>query len=71
MNKRLKIINGRVITSHKIIDDASLLISDGIITEISKKKISSKADIAIWNYGACSNYSHGGERRPAAYIGYL
>ncbi|MEO6814767.1 MAG: N-acetylglucosamine-6-phosphate deacetylase [Ginsengibacter sp.] len=47
MNKKLKIINGRVITSQRIIDHASLLISDGIITEIGEKKISSEADIIL------------------------
>jgi N-acetylglucosamine-6-phosphate deacetylase len=66
MNKKLKIINGRVITSHRIIDHASLLISDGIITEISEKKISSKADITLdakGNYispGFIDIHVHGG-----------
>jgi len=66
MNKKLKIINGRVITSHRIIDHASLLISDGIITEINEKKISSKADITLdakGNYispGFIDIHVHGG-----------
>ncbi|HEY5392518.1 MAG TPA: N-acetylglucosamine-6-phosphate deacetylase [Hanamia sp.] len=66
MNKKLKIINGRVITSHRIIDHASLLISDGIITEINEKKISSKADIILdakGNYispGFIDIHVHGG-----------
>jgi N-acetylglucosamine-6-phosphate deacetylase len=47
MGKKLKIINGRIITPEKIIENASLLISDGIITEISDKEISSKADVTI------------------------
>ena len=47
MGKKLKIINGRIITPEKIIEKASLLISDGIISEISDKEISSKADITI------------------------
>jgi N-acetylglucosamine-6-phosphate deacetylase len=66
MTKKLKIINGRVITSHKIIDNASLLILDGIIAEISEKKISSKADIILdakGNYispGFIDIHVHGG-----------
>src|SRR5665213_2490603 len=66
MNKKLKIINGRVITSHRIIEHASLLISDGIITEINEKKISSKADITLdakGNYispGFIDIHVHGG-----------
>jgi N-acetylglucosamine-6-phosphate deacetylase len=47
MGKKLKIINGRIITPEKIIEKASLLISHGIISEISDKEISSKADITI------------------------
>lgn len=66
MEKKLKIINGRIITSHRIIDHASLLISDGIITEISEKKIISKADITLdakGNYispGFIDIHIHGG-----------
>lgn len=44
MHKKLKIINGRVITPYRIIENASLLISDGIITEISDKPITGAAD---------------------------
>lgn len=47
MNKKLKIINGRVITSQRIIDHSSLLICDGIIAEVSENKISSEADIIL------------------------
>jgi N-acetylglucosamine-6-phosphate deacetylase len=47
MGKKLKIINGRIITPEKIIEKGNLLISDGIITEISDKEISSKAGITI------------------------
>ncbi len=47
MGEKLKIINGRIITPEKIIEKASLLISDGIITEISDKEIASAADIII------------------------
>jgi len=47
MGKKLKIINGRIITPEKIIEKASLLISDGIITEISDKEIASKADVTL------------------------
>ena len=43
--RKLKIINGRIITPESIIENGSLLISDGIITEISDKEISSNADI--------------------------
>lgn len=66
MNDKLKIINCRIITSHKIIDDASLLISDGIITEISEKNISSRADVTLdakGNYvspGFIDIHVHGG-----------
>jgi N-acetylglucosamine-6-phosphate deacetylase len=66
MGKKLKIINGRIITSHRIIDHASLLISDGIITEISEKKIASKADATLdakGNYispGFIDIHIHGG-----------
>jgi N-acetylglucosamine-6-phosphate deacetylase len=47
MGKKLKIINGRIITPEKIIEKGNLLISGGIITEISDKEISSKADITV------------------------
>ncbi|HEU5365804.1 MAG TPA: N-acetylglucosamine-6-phosphate deacetylase [Hanamia sp.] len=47
MNKKLKIINGRVITTHRILDHASLFISDGMITEVSENKIATKADITL------------------------
>lgn len=66
MAKDIKIINGRIITSRRIIDHASLLISDGIITDISETKISSKADITLdaeGNYispGFIDIHIHGG-----------
>jgi N-acetylglucosamine-6-phosphate deacetylase len=66
MGEKLKIINGRVITPLRVIDNASVLISDGIITEISEKKISSKADIILdakGNYispGFIDIHIHGG-----------
>ena len=47
MVKKLKIINGRIITPEKIIEKGSLLISDGIITEISDKEILTKTDITV------------------------
>ena len=47
MGEKLKIINGNIITPEKIIEKASLVISDGIITEISDQEISSAADIII------------------------
>jgi len=68
MGRKLKIINGRVITSHRIIDNASLLISDGVITEISEKMIRSKADIVLdakGNYispGFIDIHVHGGRK---------
>jgi N-acetylglucosamine-6-phosphate deacetylase len=45
--RKLKIINGRIITPESIIEKGSLLVSDGIIKEISDKEISSKADIIV------------------------
>ncbi|HSN07600.1 MAG TPA: N-acetylglucosamine-6-phosphate deacetylase [Hanamia sp.] len=66
MKQKLKIINGRVITSHRIIDHANVLISNGVISEISDKKISSKTDITIdakGNYispGFIDIHVHGG-----------
>jgi N-acetylglucosamine-6-phosphate deacetylase len=66
MAKKIKIINARVITSKRIIDPATLFISDGIITDISEKKISSKADITLdagGNYvspGFIDIHIHGG-----------
>ena len=66
MGKKLKIINGRVITSNRIINDASLLISDGIIAEINEKEIGSKADTILdvkGNYiapGFIDIHVHGG-----------
>jgi N-acetylglucosamine-6-phosphate deacetylase len=47
MAKKLKIINGRIITPEKIIEKGNLLISDGIITEISDKEIPTKTDITV------------------------
>ncbi len=66
MSQKLKIINGRIITSHRIIDHANVLVSDGVIKEISDKKISSKADVTIdakGNYispGFIDIHVHGG-----------
>ena len=45
--RKLKIINGRIITPGKIIEKGSVLVSDGLITAISDKKISSKADVIV------------------------
>lgn len=47
MAKKLKIINGQIITPQKIIEKGNLLISDGTITEISEEEMDSKADITI------------------------
>ncbi len=66
MSSTLKIINGRIITLHRVINNATLFISDGIITEISEKKISSQADNTIdanGNYispGFIDMHIHGG-----------
>jgi len=45
--RKLKIINGRIITPEKIIENGSVLVSEGIITAISDKKINSKADVIV------------------------
>ena len=42
--RKLKIINGRIITPEKIIENGSVVISEGVITEIGDKEINSKAD---------------------------
>jgi N-acetylglucosamine-6-phosphate deacetylase len=47
MGMKLKIINGRIITPEKIIENGKLLISDGVITQISDKEINSTADITL------------------------
>lgn len=47
MGKKLKIINGKIITPQTIIEQGTVLISDGIITEISNEEIDSKADITV------------------------
>jgi N-acetylglucosamine-6-phosphate deacetylase len=66
MKQIVKIINGNVILPHRIIDNASVLIEDGIIKEVSDKKISTKADITLdakGNYispGFIDIHVHGG-----------
>ena len=66
MGKKLKIINGRVILPHRVINNASILVADGIISEISEKKINSKADETLdakGNYispGFIDIHIHGG-----------
>jgi N-acetylglucosamine-6-phosphate deacetylase len=47
MGKKIKIKNGRIITTHRIIENGSLLIDNGLITEISDKDIHSKADTVL------------------------
>lgn len=47
MGNKLKINNGRIITPERIIEGGSLLIANGIITEISDHPISSGADITV------------------------
>ncbi len=66
MTGKLKIINGRVITSQRIIEHAGILIEDGVIKEINDKKITSKSDVTIdakGNYispGFIDIHVHGG-----------
>ncbi|MGN6193589.1 MAG: N-acetylglucosamine-6-phosphate deacetylase [Ginsengibacter sp.] len=48
---KLKIINGRIITPEKIIENGSVLIAEGVITEISDKEINSKADVIVDSKG--------------------
>ena len=38
MGKKIKIINGKVITSQRIIENATVLVEDDIITEASEKE---------------------------------
>jgi N-acetylglucosamine-6-phosphate deacetylase len=45
--RKLKIINGRIITPEKIIENGSVVISEGVITEIGDKEINSKADVIL------------------------
>lgn len=45
--RKLKIINGRIITPEKIIENGSVVISEGVITEIGDKEINSKADLIL------------------------
>ena len=45
--RKLKIINGRIITPGKIIEKGSVLVSDSLITALSDKKIISKADVIV------------------------
>ena len=66
MGKKLKIINGNVILPHRIIEDGSVLIENGIIKEIGEKKKSAKADVILdakGNYispGFIDIHIHGG-----------
>lgn len=47
MTQKIKIKNGRIITVHRIIENGSLFLDNGIITEISDKNIASKADTVL------------------------
>jgi N-acetylglucosamine-6-phosphate deacetylase len=66
MGKKLKIINGNVILPHRIVNNASVLVEDGIIKEVNEKKISAKADVTLdakGNYispGFVDIHIHGG-----------
>ena len=66
MGKKLKIINGNVILPHRIINNGCVFIEDGIIKEISEKKIRAKADVTLdanGNYispGFIDIHIHGG-----------
>jgi len=66
MGKKLKIINGNIVLPHRIIYDGCVLIEDGIIKEVSEKKISTKAGVtldATGNYispGFIDIHIHGG-----------
>lgn len=45
--KQLKIINGKIITPHRILEDGNVLIRDGRIAEVTMEKISAGADVVI------------------------
>ncbi|HEU5053795.1 MAG TPA: N-acetylglucosamine-6-phosphate deacetylase [Hanamia sp.] len=66
MGKKIKIINGKVITSQRILDNATVLVEDGIIREVSEKEKGSYADEVIdakGNYvspGFIDIHVHGG-----------
>ena len=66
MGKKLKIKNGRIITSHRIIENGSILIDDNVIIEIGEGDISPKADVVLdakGNYvspGFIDIHIHGG-----------
>lgn len=47
MAKKLKIINGRIITTSRIIENGSLFVEDGIITEISDGIITTATDESL------------------------
>ncbi|MEO5650431.1 MAG: N-acetylglucosamine-6-phosphate deacetylase [Ginsengibacter sp.] len=66
MGKKLKIKNGRIITSHRVIENGCIFINDNVITEIGIGDISSKADVVLdakGNYispGFIDIHIHGG-----------
>ena len=66
MGKKLKIKNGRIITSHRIIENGSILIDDNVIIEIGEGDISPKVDVVLdakGNYvspGFIDIHIHGG-----------
>lgn len=47
MAKRVKIINGRIITTHRIVEGGSLFLEDEIITEVNSGLSPADADIVI------------------------
>jgi N-acetylglucosamine-6-phosphate deacetylase len=66
MGKKIKIINGNIVLPHRIINNGSVLIDDGIIIQVSEKKITAHVDATIdakGNYispGFIDVHIHGG-----------
>jgi len=47
MRRKIKIINGSVITTHRILEHANILVSDNKITKISQDNLNEDADTVI------------------------
>jgi N-acetylglucosamine-6-phosphate deacetylase len=47
MGKKIKIINGKVITSQRVIEHPTVLIKDGVITEVNENENGAQADEVI------------------------
>lgn len=45
--KKIKIINGKIITTHRILDGANMLIQDDRIAQVTMEKIGEDADVVI------------------------